>query len=117
MGALPPTEEKPTPARSRWPVAPRRDMSIVQLLPNMLTVAAICAGLASIRFSAAEAFSAAVVMISTAGTSAMSLANSSKIPLSKKVHSLLGYLRLWALAQSEVDCDPTCQPPLKVVRV
>ena len=64
---LPPNEDKraeDTPVlRSRWTGKPRRDMSLVQLLPNMLTVAAICAGLASIRFSAAEAFSAAVVMI------------------------------------------------------
>jgi len=59
---LPPNEDKraeDSPVlRSRWTGKPRRDMSLVQLLPNMLTVAAICAGLASIRFSAAEAFSA-----------------------------------------------------------
>lgn len=58
----PAPDEKPV-VRTRWPGAPRRDMSLVQLLPNMMTVAAICAGLASIRFSASGAFSAAVVMI------------------------------------------------------
>jgi len=46
-----------------WQARPRRDMSLVQLLPNMMTVGALCAGLASIRFSASGAFSAAVVMI------------------------------------------------------
>lgn len=62
MTVQPDPEEKPI-VRARWPGAPRRDMSLVQLLPNMMTVGAICAGLASIRFSAAGAFSAAVVMI------------------------------------------------------
>lgn len=60
MATLPEPEEK-TDAK-RWPGA-RRDMSLVQLLPNMMTVGALCAGLASIRFSAAGFFSAAVVMI------------------------------------------------------
>ena len=62
MTNLPDPVEKPN-LRARWPGGPRRDMSLVQLLPNMMTVGAICAGLASIRFSAAGAFSAAVVMI------------------------------------------------------
>ena len=61
MGALPDGEEKAD--LKRWPGTPRRDMSLVQLLPNMMTVGALCAGLASIRFSAAGFFSAAVVMI------------------------------------------------------
>ncbi len=60
MGTLPEPEEKP--GLKRWP-ASRRDMSLVQLVPNMMTVGAICAGLASIRFSAAGYFTAAVVMI------------------------------------------------------
>lgn len=60
MAPLPEPEEKT--AVKRWPGA-RRDMSLVQLLPNMMTVGALCAGLASIRFSAAGYFSAAVVMI------------------------------------------------------
>ena len=60
MGALPEPEDKP--GLKRWP-AKRRDMSLVQLVPNMMTVGAICAGLASIRFSAAGHFTAAVVMI------------------------------------------------------
>ncbi|NEY89429.1 CDP-alcohol phosphatidyltransferase family protein [Tabrizicola oligotrophica] len=64
MGVLPDPEEKPD--LKRWPGA-RRDMSLVQLLPNMMTVGALCAGLASIRFSAAGFFSAAVVMILLAG--------------------------------------------------
>ena len=50
---LPPNEDKraeDTPVlRSRWTGKPRRDMSLVQLLPNMLTVAAICAGLGAGR--------------------------------------------------------------------
>lgn len=58
-----PVEKTDTPAKARWPGAPRRDMALVQLLPNMMTVGAICAGLASIRFSAAGAFSPAVMMI------------------------------------------------------
>lgn len=49
--------------KTGWQARPRRDMSLVQLLPNMMTVGALCAGLASIRFSVAGAFSAAVVMI------------------------------------------------------
>ncbi len=60
MGALPDPQDKPDV--KRWRGA-RRDMSLVQLLPNMMTVGALCAGLASIRFSAAGFFSAAVVMI------------------------------------------------------
>jgi hypothetical protein len=28
----------------------------------------------------------------------------------KSIWLLLGYPRLWAIAQSEVDHDPTCQP-------
>lgn len=61
MGApLPDPQDKPVV--KRWP-ASRRDMSLVQLVPNMMTVGAICAGLASIRFSAAGYFTAAVVMI------------------------------------------------------
>ncbi len=61
MGALPPDSDE-KPGLKRWPGA-RRDMSLVQLLPNMMTVGALCAGLASIRFSAAGSFWAAVVMI------------------------------------------------------
>lgn len=61
MGALPPDTEGKADVK-RWPSS-RRDMSLVQLLPNMMTVGALCAGLASIRFSAAGFFSAAVVMI------------------------------------------------------
>ncbi|WP_430464414.1 CDP-alcohol phosphatidyltransferase family protein [Tabrizicola sp.] len=66
MTVRPPEEEPQLDiplARKGWAAKPRRDMSLVQLLPNMMTVAAICAGLASIRFSASGAFSAAVVMI------------------------------------------------------
>lgn len=58
---------------------------------------------------------AAVLMISTAGTSAMSLVSSSdKIPLSKMGLVLLGYLRLWAISSVKVDYIPTCLPLLKV---
>jgi len=69
MGTQPEAEEPlgektgDKPDLKRWPGTPRRDMSLVQLLPNMMTVGALCAGLASIRFSAAGFFSAAVVMI------------------------------------------------------
>ncbi len=64
MPGLPEPDEKVgLPAKGRWPGAPRRDMALVQLLPNMMTVGAICAGLASIRFSASGTFTAAVMMI------------------------------------------------------
>lgn len=51
------------PGRGRWPLQPRRDMALVQLLPNLMTVGALCAGLASIRFGATGAFVQAVLMI------------------------------------------------------
>jgi CDP-diacylglycerol--serine O-phosphatidyltransferase len=64
MEDQPPLEEKSDlPARGRWPMQPRRDMALVQLLPNLMTVGALCAGLASIRFGAAGAFAMAVSMI------------------------------------------------------
>jgi CDP-diacylglycerol---serine O-phosphatidyltransferase len=63
MDDQPLSDEKTPPAKARWPAQPRRDMALVQLLPNMMTVGALCAGLASIRFSASNSFTLAVMMI------------------------------------------------------
>jgi CDP-diacylglycerol--serine O-phosphatidyltransferase len=41
----------------------RRELPLVQLLPNMLTVAALCAGLTAIRFAVAENFAAAAGLV------------------------------------------------------
>lgn len=42
---------------------PRREYALIQLLPNMVTIAAICAGLTSIRFTFQGNFELAVQMI------------------------------------------------------
>lgn len=63
MDDLGESTEKDEVTKGRWPAAPRRDMALVQLLPNMMTVGALCAGLASIRFSASGSFTLAVGMI------------------------------------------------------
>ncbi|MDR9485298.1 MULTISPECIES: CDP-diacylglycerol--serine O-phosphatidyltransferase [Sediminimonas] len=42
---------------------PKRELRIVQLLPNMMTVAAICAGLTAIRFASQGNFKLAVQLI------------------------------------------------------
>ncbi len=49
--------------RARWMVPPRRDMALVQLLPNLMTTAALCAGLAAIKAAAAGRFIEAVLLI------------------------------------------------------
>lgn len=68
MDDLPQTDDKADlPAKARWPAGTRRDMALVQLLPNMMTVGALCAGLFSIRFSASGNFTQAVMMILLAG--------------------------------------------------
>ncbi|MFA5581578.1 MAG: CDP-diacylglycerol--serine O-phosphatidyltransferase [Paracoccaceae bacterium] len=46
---------------------PRRELPISHLLPNLVTVAAICAGIAAIRFSAEGNFSIAVQLVMLAG--------------------------------------------------
>ena len=46
LDEIPPLSETPLDYRG-----PRSDLKLVQLLPNMLTVAALCAGLSSIRFT------------------------------------------------------------------
>lgn len=56
MAELP--DPQPTP-----PVRPRRELPIVQLLPNLVTVAAICAGLTAIRYATAGNFTVAVQLI------------------------------------------------------
>lgn len=56
-----PSKEKPP--RTRWAMAPRRDMPLVQLLPNLMTVAALCAGLLAIRLAARGDFPNAVALI------------------------------------------------------
>lgn len=45
------------------PVRSRRELPIVQLLPNLVTVAAICAGLTAIRFATAGNFTVAVQLV------------------------------------------------------
>ncbi|MEI4473198.1 CDP-alcohol phosphatidyltransferase family protein [Frigidibacter sp. MR17.24] len=51
------------PPRRRLPRAPARDFSLLQLLPNILTVGAICAGLSSIRFGVQGEYLLAVELI------------------------------------------------------
>ena len=46
---------------------PEGELSIIQLLPNLLTVIAICAGLSAIRFGLAERYELAVQLILLAG--------------------------------------------------
>lgn len=50
-------------ARPRWQMKPRRDMPLIQLLPNMMTMAALCAGVLSIRLAAGGRFAEAVALI------------------------------------------------------
>ena len=45
------------------PVRSRRELPIVQLLPNLVTVAAICAGLTAIRYAASGNFTVAVQLV------------------------------------------------------
>jgi len=47
----------------RPPRKPRKELPLVQLLPNALTLAAICAGLTAIRMAAYGAFSMAIALI------------------------------------------------------
>ncbi|MGY9037793.1 MAG: CDP-alcohol phosphatidyltransferase family protein, partial [Rhodobacterales bacterium] len=71
------------------PVAPdkvKTEFSLLQLLPNMLTIAAICAGISAIRFAAEGNFSLAVALITLAsildgmdGSTARYLGSNSKI--------------------------------------
>jgi CDP-diacylglycerol--serine O-phosphatidyltransferase len=44
-------------------MSPRRDMPLIQLLPNLMTIGALCAGLLSIRLGAAGRFPEAVALI------------------------------------------------------
>ncbi len=46
---------------------PKVELPIIQLLPNLMTIAAICAGLTAIRFGFQGAFSLAVLLILIAG--------------------------------------------------
>ncbi|WP_424976054.1 CDP-diacylglycerol--serine O-phosphatidyltransferase [Dinoroseobacter sp. S124A] len=48
---------------TRPPRKPRKEFAIVQLLPNMLTVAAICAGVTAIRFGVDGNYERAVLLI------------------------------------------------------
>ncbi len=54
---------QPVAKRSRWRGRARSDLSLVQLLPNLMTVAALCAGLAAIKAAAAGRFVEAVLLI------------------------------------------------------
>lgn len=56
MGELP--DPDPIP-----PVRSRRELPIVQLLPNLVTVGAICAGLTAIRYATAGNFTVAVQLV------------------------------------------------------
>ena len=49
------------------PQKPSGEFSLLQLLPNMLTVAAICAGLSAIRFGVQGNYTLAVLLIILAG--------------------------------------------------
>ena len=46
---------------------PFTDLALVQLIPNMLTIAAICAGLSAIRFGVQGSYEMAVLLIVAAG--------------------------------------------------
>lgn len=57
-------DERPDPdIPNPPPVRLRRELPIVQLLPNLVTVAAICAGLTAIRFAASGNFTTAVQLV------------------------------------------------------
>lgn len=59
---MPDSDQKDRP-RARWPITPRRDMPLIQLLPNLMTIGALCAGLLSIRVAAAGRYPEAVALI------------------------------------------------------
>lgn len=59
---MPDSDQKDRP-RARWPITPRRDMPLIQLLPNLMTIGALCAGLLSIRAAAAGRYPEAVALI------------------------------------------------------
>lgn len=54
--------EQPDP-HTPAPIRSRREMPLVQLLPNLVTVAAICAGLTAIRYATNANFTVAVQLI------------------------------------------------------
>ena len=56
MGELPDPDQLP-------PVRSRRELPIVQLLPNLVTVGAICAGLTAIRYATSGNFNVAVQLL------------------------------------------------------
>ena len=75
------TDQSPVPADKG-----KTEFSLLQLLPNMLTIAAICAGISAIRFAAEGKFSLAVMLITVAaildgmdGRTARYLGSDSKI--------------------------------------
>ncbi|WP_339760914.1 CDP-diacylglycerol--serine O-phosphatidyltransferase [uncultured Sulfitobacter sp.] len=75
------TEQTPAPTDKA-----KVEFSLLQLLPNMLTVAAICAGISAIRFAAEDKFPLAVFLIALAsvldgmdGRAARYLGSDSKI--------------------------------------
>jgi CDP-diacylglycerol--serine O-phosphatidyltransferase len=49
------------------PPKPRSELHLVQLLPNLLTISAMCAGLTGIRFAVSGQFQVAVALILLAG--------------------------------------------------
>jgi CDP-diacylglycerol--serine O-phosphatidyltransferase len=75
------TEQTPAPTEKA-----KAEFSLLQLLPNMLTIAAICAGISAIRFGAEGKFALAVFLITLAsildgmdGRAARYLGSDSKI--------------------------------------
>ena len=61
MSDLDPKTEPKTEAKSG--PKPRSELHLVQLLPNLITIAALCSGLTGIRFAINGQFQAAVAMI------------------------------------------------------
>lgn len=64
---MPDLTEKPEPSDRSGPgpkgQKPRSELHLVQLLPNLITLAAMCAGLTGIRFAIGGQFQAAVALI------------------------------------------------------
>ena len=49
------------------------ELNLVQLLPNLMTIAAMCSGLTGIRFATTGQFGAAVAMILVAASMSLAL--------------------------------------------
>ena len=51
---------------ARKPTDPPRELLLLKLLPNLVSILALCAGLTAIRFAISGNFGMAVLMIGTA---------------------------------------------------